>query len=377
MVNVIYTDKNRNEVGVLHEYDIDFNTVGDMDYVLDVGYDNHVLSDECWWYIEGTEYAGIVDSITVNTSTNTIQYAGRNLRGILNSKVIKPPHGQDYKIVLGALEDIVSGLLSDASLQGIFTTGTIDGSISTFQFNRYITLYEGLESLASKCNKVLALEVKQGKVIISFREYADYSDFNEYGNRNVFFEITKKCSTVNHLICLGQGDLKDRTVVHLYVDKAGSISDKQYYFGLKEREETYEYTQTESEEELRQAGIEHLQELISPGEFEVHTEDTDLKIGDIIGGYERITGYRIKSQITNIVAKINDNEVSIEYTVDKNTVEQELAEYNNEKYYEIPIASCDVLGCIRIGNLGQYSDGTIYLTDSQSEEIEELVQICR
>jgi hypothetical protein len=39
--------------------------------------------------------------------------------------------------------------------------------------------------------------------------------------------MTLNNSGVNHLICLGSGELQNRIVVHLYVDADGNISQTQ------------------------------------------------------------------------------------------------------------------------------------------------------
>ena len=41
----------------------------------------------------------------------------------------------------------------------------------------------------------------------------------------------------------------------------------------------------------------------------------DNPLGDITGGTEDITGITVKKQITNIIAKIDDNSIDIEYSV--------------------------------------------------------------
>ena len=62
------------------------------------------------------------------------------------------------------------------------------------------------------------------------------------------FVANEKRNGVNHLICLGEGELKDRVVKHLYVQKDGSIGEEQYYTGIEEITETYDYNSTEAAE---------------------------------------------------------------------------------------------------------------------------------
>ena len=44
-------------------------------------------------------------------------------------------------------------------------------------------------------------------------------------------------------------------------------------------------------------------------------KDADLELGDIIGGYEQITGTEVKKPIVRKILKIEDGEAKIEYKV--------------------------------------------------------------
>ena len=52
---------------------------------------------------------------------------------------------------------------------------------------------------------------------------------------------------INHLICLGLGELKNRTVIHLYADANGVISRTQTQFGSDEVTNVYDYAGAETE----------------------------------------------------------------------------------------------------------------------------------
>lgn len=131
---------------------------------------------------------------------------------------------------------------------------------------------------------------------------------------DINYNITQIKNRYNHLICLGQGELKDRQVLHLYVDGRGNITDTQVYTGMKERTAVYDYSSASSIDELRTRGIAKLQEL-NADSLDMTLPDMSMQIGDITGGTEKITGATVKKQITNIIAKIDDNSIDIEYSV--------------------------------------------------------------
>ena len=107
--------------------------------------------------------------------------------------------------------------------------------------------------------------------------------------------------------------MKDRQVLHLYVDKQGNVTDKQVYKGLNERVAIYDYGSASDLEELRSGGVNRLMEL-NADSMDMSMPDISMKIGDITGGTEQITGVTVKKQITNIIAKIDDRNISVEYS---------------------------------------------------------------
>ena len=66
---------------------------------------------------------------------------------------------------------------------------------------------------------------------------------------------------INHLVCAGEGEGIDRKILHLYVQKDGSIGQAQYYNGLDEREALYSYTSVEDDAKLLEEGTERLRPL--------------------------------------------------------------------------------------------------------------------
>lgn len=356
-MDLIYTDERRIEQGVLQGFEADFDTTNNKDFQITVGIKNNVLQGGFWWYIEGTEYGGKVDKYEVLTETNEIKYTGRNFRGILASKIIEPPTGENHKIVSGNMHDVVSGLIADASLEDIFVVDASDIVVSNNKINRYITLYEGISTIATRYGLIPSFVVQEGKVHISFYHPIDYSDENEYTHDDLNFSISRSFADVNHLICLGQGELKDRTVIHLYADADGNVSETQTLFGIDEVVAVYENTNAEDATTLKTEGIDKLNELKNTDSFEVTIPDIDLKIGDIIGGIESVTNTYVARPIVNVIAKINDERVDLEYKVGEDSATSKSSEGTSGSSgggggssFNLLPATANTLGGVMIGD---------------------------
>jgi hypothetical protein len=371
-MDVICTDANKIETGVLHNFYLDYDETDTMDYEITADISNKELEGKSMWYINDTGYGGIVDYIIKDTNAKQLTYRGKNLRGILKSKIIEPNPGDDYRIVSGNIADIVNQLLKEFGVYGLFKFMPESYEISKFKFERYIDLYSGIVQLLYKAGKVLQINVFNGVMQLSMSDRVDYSQEMEYTGENIKFKMTRGFNPVNHLICLGSGELKDRMVVHLYVDCDGDIVDKQYYFGIDEVAEVYEYSNAGSMEELKKAGIDKLGELRSTDEFEVSdVEDKKLKIGDIVGAYDEDTNYRIKREIVNITARISDDSVDIEYKVGGDEPAAAGVPYDIVEEYVLPVASNKILGGIMVGDTLDINNGKL-----ECPELDTLNSMC-
>lgn len=359
-MDVICTDKNKIETGVLHNYCLDYDETDTMDYTITADSNNKELEGKSMWYIENTGYGGIVDDIIKDSEAQQITYKGRNLRAILKNKIIEPKTGEDYRIVSGNVAEIINQLLKEFGLYGLYIFLPAEDTVSKFKFDRYTDLYSGIVKLLYQVGNVLSINVIKGVIQLGLSERIDYSEEMEYTEDDIKFKMTRGFNPVNHLICLGSGELKDRMVVHLYVDCDGDIVDKQYYFGIDEVAEVYECSNSNSLEELKKEGIDKLGELRSTDEFEVsEVEDKRLKIGDIIGAYDQDTGYRIKREIVNIIAIISDDSCELQYKVGGDEPAAAGVPSDIVDEYVLPIASATILGGIMVGETLEINNGTL------------------
>lgn len=276
-------------------------------------------------YIPGTEYGGIIGEISTNTSLGTISIVGRTWRGMLDKKIIVPPSGEDYATVTGEINQVLSKLISGQFGNYFVVSQEHTGvSVSNYQFERYCTLLSGSTKMLKSVGYKLHIKYVQqedgqpGYVELSAVPIVDYSGEIELSqDSQLNFSFKNNRNGVNHLICLGKGELQERQVVDLYVQKDGSIGTTPYYTGIQEVAETYEDTSSESAE-LQEKGTEKLRELMNSTTFSMDVESLgiDVEIGDIVGGRDYLTGLYAKKPIKSKIYKVTGGKESLEYEIE-------------------------------------------------------------
>ena len=224
-MDLIYADANRIDLGVLlnHKWDLAYGK-DENNFVCEVLSDNHVCKEGYILYIEGTEYGGIIDKIQLGTSTETITYSGRTWHGILDGHVIEPDAGCDYYTANGEGNEVLADLIEVMGLSGLFKVSTADSGIDIVQHQiRYAKGYTAIRKMLFEFGGKLKMEYKLGFVELSVVPYVDYSQDEEWDSTQLDFEIERNYRPVNHVICLGKGDLRNRKVIHLFADANGGI----------------------------------------------------------------------------------------------------------------------------------------------------------
>ena len=87
------------------------------------------------------------------------------------------------------------------------------------------------------------------------------------------------------MICLGQGQLEERTRVDLYVQEDGSIGTVQYYTGFDERTAIYDYPNAESEANLIRYGKLRLKSIMTGKSLTIDNSAVDGDVGDFVSAY--------------------------------------------------------------------------------------------
>ena len=314
-MDLIYTDENRIDKGVLTAYAFDLSFgKNENDFEMTLGANEPALSDGSFAYIERTEYGGVIDGIKASTNSNTVTYKGRTWHGLMNSKVIAPDAGEPYLIVSGDANEILAMLIDRLGLTGLFVAAEeLSGiNISKYQFHRYCKGYDGIRNMLANNGAKLNVAWENRAVRLSAVPVVDYTDAPADSD-TASLNVEKYSQKVNHLICLGKGELTEREVIHLYADRFGNIGDEQYYFGLDEITETYENSNSE---ELRQDGISHFKTLRNNDKADISLKDADAipyDIGDIVGATEIRTGITVTAVVTQKIIKIKNGVISTEY----------------------------------------------------------------
>lgn len=319
-MDLIYTNSSRVDQGVLLNYELDLAFGADENnFECTITADAHCCESGSFLYFEGTEYGGIVDVIRSKSDTQEVIYSGRTWHGILNSKVIEPDSGSAYLTLSGEANNVIAELLSRLALTDLFEASGEDSglTIRNYQMNRYITGYDGIVKMLSSVGAKLCVKLQGGKVVLSAVVKHDYSRDEDFDSDLVDFDISKQCKTVNHLVCLGSGELENRMVIHLYADKAGNISQTQTQFGMDEMAAVYDYPSVESESELLSGGTEELKKLCEPDKLSVDFDDTSdsYDVGDTVGAFDNITGISVAAVIMKKIVTIKNGHITISYKV--------------------------------------------------------------
>lgn len=305
------------------EIDLDLGDTNDFE----IRMDQHIWNKERYWYdsrifIPLTEYGGIIDDLEVLTSTEEIVLRGLTWRGMLGKKVVEPPSGSDHLTLNGDLHDAVRELIGDR-FDGLFFVPEVETGVSVtgWQVDRYVTLYDAITKLLDSKGYRLQISYVEPEgleydyVMIQAVPITDYSDELEYSREGkVNFDIRDCRGGINHLVCVGEGQNEERAVLHLYVQEDGTIGKSQYYFGLEERAAVYEYSSADLEK-LEEYGTKRMKDLQNYRSIDVTVDDVDLEIGDIVGGYEEITGTRLQKPVTRKIIKMKQGKITIDYEV--------------------------------------------------------------
>lgn len=331
------------EIDLLKERQyIDMDCGGENDFEIQISrklYKSLGITEGWRIGVQGKEYGGIIDTIKNNSSSNNVTLSGMTWRGLLTKKIIEPPAGEDYRIASGDVNTIINDIIC-ADFDGIFVCNELSGiNVKNYHFDRYVDDLAGIEKMLATKNARIEIAYDSGEpggasfVLLSAVPITDWSDEIEYSKDGTLsflsFEFEQYTGGINHLICLGKGELKDRLVIHLYVQEDGSIGTKQYYTGKDERTSTFIYSNTEDEAELTEQGTERLKELMSYTNMDMTLRNQsmsgmqdaeDIAIGDIVGGRDFDTGIYLCKQITRKIVQVKNGKESIDYSVGENTV---------------------------------------------------------
>ena len=327
-MDVIYADEKRMELGILQnikKLDVECGTDNDFELSLTKNEsDKQRIKQGFYIIVPDSEFGGIIEEYQKATDDDYIYWRGYTWRDFLNQIVTKPAE-VGTSITDEDANDVISRVLSIYGLGEMFELPTVPSGvvIKNLTVDRYITPLELFDKMLSAYGGKLKISVKQGRPNAAFTikveavKAADHSE-DEYTNEQsgITLDIQISERGINHLVCLGKGELDDRTIVDLYVQEDGSISETPFYTGTAERMGRYENTSSETRESLVSDGIKKLKTLQNYKKATLHVENKDLDIGDIVGARDYSTNVAIKKPIISKILNYNGTTSKIEYEVE-------------------------------------------------------------
>ena len=270
-------------------------------------------------FIDGTEYGGVIDQASYEAgreASGSILCKGRTWHGILAGKRLLPDSGSGYLSVSGKASDVLASLIERMGLSGLFSAASDDTSVS-YTFDRFVDGYSGLKAMAKANGRKVGMRREGDKVEISLPPVVDYA--NKVDSDLLDFTLTSVHRCINHLVCVGTGELENRAVVHFYADTAGNVSHTQSLFGVDEICALYDYSNAD-EAKLEEEGGKKLREYQTRGSVEVDAhDDIDVDVGDIISARDNAYGKTVSATVVKKIVQVSHGVATYRYEVGSET----------------------------------------------------------
>lgn len=324
-MDLIITDKEGREQGYLNciSVDIENGDKNDFEIILNrKNYNKITHSPGCRIFCPNTEWGGIID--TIHPSGDLLYLNGPTWRGRLDKSIVEPDEGEDYLVLNGDLNKVMRQVLERQGLHDFFQAleSSAGAKVTNYQFPRYYSVLAGFESMLRSVGYRLGISYVRkaanyaGYVRVNAVKIIDRSEKIEIGNdMQMKYDIKVNHGVPNHMICLGTGELKDRMVVHLYMNQYRQIVDQPYYTGMDRIDAVYESSAEEDMEKLKEDGIKRFREVTQKVTSKAHmvTNDISVSIGDIVSGRERITGIKVRVPVVRKIYKRTGNKETYDY----------------------------------------------------------------
>ena len=224
----------------------------------------------------------------------------------------------------GELNSVVGQILERQGLKALFKAINISSGdkVTNYKFPRYYSALEGITSMLKSVGRkpvfryIRGAANSVGYVEINAVKIIDRSEKIEIGNdMQMKYDIKVNHGVPNHMICLGSGELKDRMVVHLYMNQYGQIVDQPYYTGIDMIDDIYESSAEEDINKLREDGIKRFREVTQKVTSKAHmvANDISVNIGDIVSGREQITGIKVRVPVIRKIYKRTGTKETFDY----------------------------------------------------------------
>lgn len=244
---VYYADHQRVDIGVLETYEIDIDLADEKDF--QIKSPDPVIPIGGYWYIQDTEYGGIVDAFHTDSDDEQIEYSGRSFRGILDSHIVDVKGlertipdsmtvpldsggaiDDDSTMLVATISDCFRELVTDFGdlfeVDEPDTDESISVTVPDYTIKAGTTVYEALMGLARSIDFTFTLEYRKDKKIhitpILIQDYTDYLRGSKFDGLGFQTEIST--NVVNHLVCTAFSDeTKELYQIHFFADENGGI----------------------------------------------------------------------------------------------------------------------------------------------------------
>lgn len=270
------------------------------------------LSQGWRWWVDGTPWGGVVDTVRVEASgdgVSALSYRGRSVQGVMAAKVVEPPAGQSHLVVSGEANAVIGQLLSRCDVPWLRASDADSGIVlASYRVHRYVSLYDALRMSLASAGARLAVSFVDGAPVLSAVAADTYGDVP---SERVGFDAERTYRPCNHLVGLGAGEGASREVVHWYADASGAVSQTQTLTGLDEVEETYDYS---GSEDLSADTRDKLEGMQGQGAFEVDLpDDARLDVGDVVTASDAETGLSVRAEVTKVVVSVQRGRATVSY----------------------------------------------------------------
>lgn len=256
-------------------------------------------------------------STTIQGSFSSMKGAWQNLLTAMSAKEL--PVGQYVKAFVDSVSTVADNLLPRIriALDGVVQlvnqlAPQIVSAIPMLVSALLPAVVGAATSLIAAAGAKLNIAWQNRAVRLCAVPVTDYTAFPVDGDV-ARLSVRQFGQKVNHLVCLGKGELAEREVIHLYADSFGRIGDTKYYSGLDEVAAVYDNTSTE---ELRSDGIKKLEELRNSDTAQISipaASSLTYDIGDIVGASDIYSGVSVAAAVEQKIVKINNGVIKIEY----------------------------------------------------------------
>lgn len=271
---------------------------------------------------ETNEYGGRIQGITSDTANECVTLYGYTWRGLISKKYVVPPSGAAYYQARGDANDFLRAILDD-QFDGLIIGANELCGVEINRDLRYVNMLEAIEKTLADVGLKLKItfDIQNKCAVCSAAPIVNYSNDTELNNDYGYNLVAKAIKNgYNHVICLGQGELTERTVMNLYRLSSGNITQNgseaiaDGNVGINRRTMLYDYSSVESEDELLQGGIDQLNKNQDTNTLEISNVE-NVDIGDIVGAKDRITGIYMQKQVISKVLTGFVDSIDIEYKV--------------------------------------------------------------